>query len=192
MVGCSRTPGASHSGRDRALSRFTHLGSADDGRRLQPTRPTLPFVIVISSDPSLDPILASESIVRTSRPTVRSDSRPRGRRHRLARQSPQGVPHAEARELVRHHRSPPRALQRSGGARRIGWWRRCSIAHADLFYSTYDNLHPRIEEGELRPRSAALSGAVLPFPPVSHRQSARGPTMSWHRSTPGLGCGCAS
>lgn len=143
--------------------------------------PVLPFIIVISSDPSLDPILASESIVRTSRKTVRPDCdqgaavvpSPGNRRDECP------TPQLESSSVVT---DPLRALYSGRVARGESAVATLFDRTRDLFHSTYDNLHPRILESELR----AQVGERYQVPFFHFRQcrieNRKGPTMSWHDS----------
>ena len=145
------------------------------------SRPALPFVIVISSDPSLDPILASESIVRTSRAAVRPDcdqgadviASPGNR----LKECP--TPKLESSSVIT---DPLRALYSGRVARGESVVAALFDRTRDLFYSTYDNLHPRIEEGELR----LQIGQRYQVPFFHFRQcriaNRKAPTMSWHDS----------
>ena len=144
-------------------------------------RPILPFVIVISSDPSLDPILASEPIVRTSRKTVIPDCdqgaavvlSPGNRRDECP------TPELESSSVVT---DPLRALYGGRVARGESAVATLFDRTRDLFYSTYDNLHPRLGEEALR----AQIGERYQVPFFHFRQcriqGRKGPTMSWHDS----------
>lgn len=145
------------------------------------SRPTLPFVIVISSDPSLDPILASESIVRTSRPTVKPDCD----QGAVVIPSPGNrldecpTPKLESSSVIT---DPVRALYSGRVARGESVVAALFDRTRDLFYSTYDNLHPRIEESDLRLQIGQRY--QVPFfhfrqCRIAHRKA---PTMSWHDS----------
>lgn len=144
-------------------------------------RPILPFVIVISSDPSLDPILASEPIVRTSRKTVSPDC-DRGADVILSpgnRRDECPAPKLESSSVVT---DPLRALYSGRVARGESAVATLFDRTRDLFYSTYDNLHPRLGEEELR----AQIGERYQVPFFHFRQcriqGRKGPTMSWHDS----------
>ncbi len=144
-------------------------------------KPVLPFVIVISSDPSLDPILASESIVRTSRKTVSPDCDQGAAVVPSAgnRRDECPTPRLESSSVVT---DPLRALYSGRVARGESAVATLFDRTRDLFHTTYDNLHPRLHESELR----AQVGERYQVPFFHFRQcrieNRKGPTMSWHDS----------